>query len=104
MGHPEKNDEKLGVVPDSLIFDMDGTLWDALDTYIRVWNAYLEKNALDIAISRSEMKSWMGLEEVSSWSEYSLNCLLPKERTGTGRSCSSVMKWYPFTAERSTRV
>ena len=50
-------------VPDSLIFDMDGTLWDALDTYMRVWKEYLAENALDIALSRSEMKSWMGLEE-----------------------------------------
>ncbi len=24
--------------PDSLIFDMDGTLWDAVDTYAHSWN------------------------------------------------------------------
>ena len=23
---------------DGLIFDMDGTLWDAVDTYARIWN------------------------------------------------------------------
>jgi len=79
MGHPEKNGEKLGIVPDSLIFDMDGTLWDALDTYIRVWKAYLEKNDLDIAISHSEMKSWMGLEE-GEFLERILPELPPAER------------------------
>ena len=24
---------------DSLIFDMDGTLWDAVDSYVAVWDA-----------------------------------------------------------------
>ena len=23
---------------DSLIFDMDGTLWDAVDSYCEIWN------------------------------------------------------------------
>ena len=29
--------------PDSLIFDMDGTLWDAVDTYAGSWNVVFKK-------------------------------------------------------------
>ena len=79
MGYPKKNGKKIGVAPDSLIFDMDGTLWDALDTYMRVWNAYLAVNDLDIRLSRSEMQSWMGLEE-GEFLERILPELSPVER------------------------
>ena len=28
---------------DALIFDMDGTLWDAVDSYARIWNTTFEQ-------------------------------------------------------------
>ena len=31
---------------DSLLFDMDGTLWDAVDSYCAIWNA-----AIDVCLS-----------------------------------------------------
>ncbi len=33
---------------DSVIFDMDGTLWDAVDSYCRVWNATIAETKLDV--------------------------------------------------------
>jgi len=34
--------------PDSLIFDMDGTLWDAVDTYAASWNLVFNELGIDI--------------------------------------------------------
>lgn len=46
---------------DSLIFDMDGTLWDAVDTYARVWNMVLTRFGVDRApVTRHELVGFMG--------------------------------------------
>jgi phosphoglycolate phosphatase len=36
--------------PDSLIFDMDGTLWDAVDTYAHSWNVVFTEMGIDKVI------------------------------------------------------
>ncbi|HEX3385818.1 MAG TPA: hypothetical protein VHS53_11545 [Mucilaginibacter sp.] len=36
--HIYNSENYLMQTPDSLIFDMDGTLWDAVDTYAASWN------------------------------------------------------------------
>ena len=41
---------------DALIFDMDGTLWDAVDSYCKVW----DKFGVDKTVSREELISQMG--------------------------------------------
>ena len=48
--------------PDSLIFDMDGTLWDAVDTYANSWNLVFEKMAIDRVIGRNDLMQLMGME------------------------------------------
>jgi phosphoglycolate phosphatase len=48
--------------PDSLIFDMDGTLWDAVDTYASSWNLTFEKLAIKRTIDRTELMGLMGME------------------------------------------
>ncbi len=48
---------------DSLIFDMDGTLWDATDTYAEAWNMALRELKIDKVIQRKDLESLMGLEE-----------------------------------------
>ncbi|WP_184549918.1 HAD family hydrolase [Mucilaginibacter sp. FT3.2] len=48
--------------PDSLIFDMDGTLWDAVDTYASSWNLIFEKLAINRIIGRDELMGLMGME------------------------------------------
>lgn len=47
--------------PDGLIFDMDGTLWDAVDSYAHVWNATLDTMGVDLRISRQQLLDCMGL-------------------------------------------
>ncbi|MBC7616398.1 MAG: HAD family hydrolase [Pedobacter sp.] len=49
--------------PDSLIFDMDGTLWDALDTYTFCWNSAFLKLEMDIKTTREELRGMMGWEK-----------------------------------------
>jgi phosphoglycolate phosphatase len=48
--------------PDSLIFDMDGTLWDAVDTYTESWNLVFRKLNIDKVILREEMLERVGWE------------------------------------------
>lgn len=48
--------------PDSLIFDMDGTLWDNVDSYKFVWNKGLEANGFEKRVSRKDLIGLMGKE------------------------------------------
>lgn len=47
---------------DSLIFDMDGTLWDAADLYAASWNRSFDKHKLDLYLSRTDIGALTGLE------------------------------------------
>lgn len=46
--------------PDSLIFDMDGTLWDAVDSYVWIWNEGFRQLNLSKRFTREEMITYMG--------------------------------------------
>jgi phosphoglycolate phosphatase len=46
--------------PDSLIFDMDGTLWDAVDTYTESWNLVFKKLNIDRVILREYLVERIG--------------------------------------------
>ena len=48
--------------PDSIIFDMDGTLWDAVDTYAESWNIVFKELDIDIRIYRDELSKMVGWE------------------------------------------
>ena len=45
---------------DALIFDMDGTLWDAVDTYAAIWNMAFKEIGSTTRIGRSELLAYMG--------------------------------------------
>lgn len=48
--------------PDSLIFDMDGTLWDAVDTYVMSWNEGARLENIDRVYTRADLDHVMGWE------------------------------------------
>lgn len=48
--------------PDSLIFDMDGTLWDNLDSLEIVWNKGLETLGYEQRVTRDSLLGLMGKE------------------------------------------
>jgi len=48
--------------PDSLIFDMDGTLWDAVDTYAYCWTQVFKENGIDKTVTKLDIQGYMGME------------------------------------------
>ena len=48
---------------DSIVFDLDGTLWDATDSYVAAWNLALPRFGLSRRITRADLESLMGMEE-----------------------------------------
>ena len=48
--------------PDSLIFDMDGTLWDAIDTYAAAWSKGFKKLNIDRVVDKELFAGIMGWE------------------------------------------
>lgn len=46
---------------DSLIFDMDGTLWDAVDSYVTIWNETTRQCGVDMPdVTREQLIGLMG--------------------------------------------
>ncbi len=48
--------------PDSIIFDMDGTLWDAVDTYALSWNIAFKELNIDKTVTRERLAKMVGWE------------------------------------------
>lgn len=48
--------------PDSIIFDMDGTLWDGVGSYAESWNRGLKKCNIDKIVGKGELSSMVGWE------------------------------------------
>lgn len=46
---------------DALIFDMDGTLWDAVDTYARIWNEVFRRAGREVHITRESLIGNIGI-------------------------------------------
>ncbi|ALS76450.1 HAD family hydrolase [Planococcus rifietoensis] len=47
---------------DSIIFDLDGTLWDSLDTVLEAWNEALEESGAEKTLTKEDVRGVMGLQ------------------------------------------
>ena len=48
---------------DSIFFDLDGTLWNSVDTILRAWNDYLEgQSQISKILTRTDFEGAMGLQ------------------------------------------
>ena len=50
----------------SVIFDLDGTLWDALTPLVESWNVAMKKNNVDYIFDEEKMRSLMGLTPIET--------------------------------------
>lgn len=46
---------------DSIIFDMDGTLWDAVDSYCQIWNETFLQFGIQQIVNREDLLKCMGM-------------------------------------------
>ena len=60
--------------PDSLIFDLDGTLWDNVDSYVISWNRGLIRTGYQKQVTRDDILGLMGKE-----ARIMLDSILPDE-------------------------
>ncbi len=92
----------MTIDPDSLIFDMDGTMWDAVDSYCTIWNTTFDELGIPHRdITRSQLMALMGkhLEDIVAELAHDvpdhkkfLECLDRNERTLMPRLSG---KFYP---------
>lgn len=48
---------------DSIIFDLDGTIWDPIDTVLSAWNSVIRKsNLINSELTRKDFEGTMGLQ------------------------------------------
>ncbi len=48
---------------DSIIFDLDGTIWDPIDTVLSAWNSIIRKsNLINSELTRQDFEGTMGLQ------------------------------------------
>lgn len=66
-------------IPDSIIFDMDGTLWDGVATYALGFNDYFEAISSKRKVTRDDLLCYMGMEE-EGYLAMTLPELSPKAR------------------------
>ena len=54
---------------DAIIFDLDGTLWDAADTVAPAWNGYLESRGIGLRVTPELCRSYCGktLPEIAAF-------------------------------------
>ena len=45
---------------DSIIFDIDGTIWNSTDVVAMAWNKALEKENIDVRVTADQLKGLFG--------------------------------------------
>ncbi|MDN4492516.1 HAD family hydrolase [Ureibacillus aquaedulcis] len=75
---------------DSIIFDLDGTLWDPIDTVLSAWNSVItNNNQLQSELTRKDFEGTMGLQ-MNEISRKLFPALSYKERQQLVNVCCEV--------------
>lgn len=78
---------------DSLIFDLDGTLWDSRDTVVKSWNRVLEEQSVNKVITKDDFKRTMGLQ-IKEIGEQLFPFIDAKQRTQLLKECCELENDY----------
>ena len=56
------------MVEPGIIFDLDGTLWDATEMAARIWNGVFEAEGLELRLRAADVRRQMGrtMEEIGA--------------------------------------
>ncbi len=63
LRHEDGRKSHLSPMIDSIIFDLDGTLWSCVDTCIEAWNQVLALKGIDAVITKEQLRSVLGLQQ-----------------------------------------
>ena len=71
---------------DSIIFDIDGTIWNSTDVVAMAWNKALEKENLDVRVTADQLKGLFGrlLPDIAKAMEPMFTTGDAEERAGLG--------------------
>ena len=70
-----------------IIFDLDGTLWDATENLIFPWNEILKNNNIDITLTHKDLMSFMG-KTVSEIAEMIMPQIEKEKRDKIATECA----------------
>ncbi|WP_342728976.1 HAD family hydrolase [Virgibacillus subterraneus] len=75
---------------DSIIFDLDGTIWDSIDTVLSAWNTVIRKNnQIKSELTRKDFEDTMGLQ-MNEIGRKLFPTLCYKERQQLVKDCCEV--------------
>lgn len=75
---------------DSIIFDLDGTIWDSIDTVLSAWNSVIRNNnQIKRELTRRDFEGTMGLQ-MNEISRKLFPSLSDHERQKLANNCSEL--------------
>ena len=73
---------------DSIIFDIDGTIWNSTDVVAMAWNKALEKENLDVRVTADQLKGLFGrlLPDIAK-------AILPEQTSCQYTECKEIYRF-----------